>query len=488
MSILKKIPFFLFLLVIFFCLHGWLENFGFINFIEVIWPGLNIILAIIIGTGVVLIFTRDILFASLVAFFISLWYLFFGAIHDLVRSVPALSFIKSYPAILTTLVILTAAWVIFLKKKKNLHPRLALYLNVLLIIYCLVDVYSLIDKNSKRPAVKPYAISFDSTKVKQKPDVYLLVFDEYPGFTSLKDSFGFGNDSFYKFLDQRSFKIMPVYSNYDLTYFSMSSILNMQYAAKDFNNLQLTQRDFQRRGVEINHASLYPIFKSMGYKITNLSIFDIDGEPAVSMENSFLLAHSILLTDKVLHNRLKRDLGDGLGKWIPFWKNHDFYQHDLDNKKTEDLLLKTEAFKKATPEFVYAHFMMPHGPFYYDSAGNKNPYEKISHYTTWTNKALFTGYLKYINQRIYNMVGTIISHDPNALIIVMGDHGYRGYNSQALYQASRYDNLCAIRLPDNHHLDMKPRWSTVNLFRYVFNCEFEQRIPYLGDSTVVLHF
>jgi hypothetical protein len=268
----------------------------------------------------------------------------------------------------------------------------------------------------------------------------------------------------------------------------MSSMLNMQYVPNDFNNLQLTQRDFQKRGVEINHAALFPVFRSMGYRIRNISIFDIDDQPAVSIENSFLLAHSILLTDKILHNRLQRDLGGSLGKWIPFWKDHNFYQHDIDNKKTEELLLRSAAEKNTTPEFVYAHFMMPHGPYYYDSLGNKNPYDKISHYTTWTNKPFFVSYLKYINKRIFNMANTIISHDPNAIIIVMGDHGFRAYNNDALYQAPRYDNLCAIHFPDNNHKDMKEPWSTVNLFRYVFNCEFGQSMPYLSDSTIVLHY
>jgi hypothetical protein len=489
MTLLKKIPFFLLLLVLFFCLHGWLENFGFIRFAEVIKPGLLIFLCIIVLTAIIFLFTKNLLSASLIAFFISLWYLFFGAIHDWVKNISLLSFMKSYPAMLLILLLLTLAWIIFLRKKRSLHPKLALYLNILLLIYCLVDVFSLVRRHAAKPTMPAVdAVNFDTRRVTQKPDVYLLLFDEYPGFASLKDSFNFSNDSLHNYFTANSFKVLPVFSNYDLTYFSMSSMLNMQYVKKDFNNLQLTQRDFQKRGVEINHASLFPIFKSIGYTIRNFSIFDIDDQPAVSVENSFLLAHSILLTDKILHNRLKRDLGGSLGNWIPFWKNINFYQHDFDNKLAEELLLKSAAENKATPEFVYTHFMMPHGPYYFDSLGNKNPFEKISHYTMWTDKPLFVGYLKYINKRMINMINTIISHKPNAIIMVMGDHGFRAYNTGGLYQAPRYDNLCAVRFPDNKHREIKDRWSTVNLFRYVFNCEFGQAIPYLADSSVVLRY
>ena len=86
------------------------------------------------------------------------------------------------------------------------------------------------------------------------------------------------------------------------------------------------------------------------------------------------------------------------------------------------------------------------------------------------------------------MVDTIISHDPAAIIIVMSDHGFRSYNSTALYQPFRYDNLCMVRLPDNKHAAMKNKWSNVNLFRYIFNCEFGQNMPYLADSSVLLGY
>ena len=36
MKLLKKIPFFLFLLVLFFCLHGSVENYGYLNVLEVV--------------------------------------------------------------------------------------------------------------------------------------------------------------------------------------------------------------------------------------------------------------------------------------------------------------------------------------------------------------------------------------------------------------------------------------------------------------------
>ncbi len=318
--------------------------------------------------------------------------------------------------------------------------------------------------------------------------MFYLLFDGYPGLKSLKDSFNYTNDSLQNYFRSNSFKILPVFSNYDLTYFSMSSIFNMQYIKNNFDTIQLTQRDFQKQGSEINRAAIFPLFKSMGYTIENLSIFEVDDKPPVSVANSFLLAHSLLLTDKILHKRLQRDIGDRLAKIIPFWKNNDFYQHVTDNKLAEERLLNIATKKAVMPQFVYAHFMMPHGPYYFDSAGKKNPYQKISHFNMWSNKELFISYIKYVNQKITQMVDSIVAHNPGAIIIVMGDHGFRSFISNEKIQELRYDNLCAVRFPDNRYPAFKDKWSNVNLFRYVLNCQFGQHIPYLADSCVILRY
>lgn len=489
MKLFRKIPFFLVLLAVFFCLHGSVENFGFIRFTEVLYPGLLIVAGIILLTGILFLFTRNLLHASLITFFISGWYLFFGALHDLVKSTPSLSFFRSYPAIVTVLLLFTLAWILLLKFKKSLHGRLAAYINMLMLIYCLLDVFILVKMQLTKPA-EPLvdAVKFNAALVTQKPDVYILVFDGYPGPASLKDSFNFTNDSLKQQLAASAFKELPVFANYDLTYFCMSSIFNMQYVKKDFDNLHLTQKDFQKRGVEINRAAIFPIFHSMGYQVNNFSIFEIDDLPAVSDKNSFLLAHAILLTDKIFHKRLQRDLGDRLGSIIPFWKNNDFYQHDINNKLAEDLLLRSIAQKKKEPQFVYAHFMMPHGPYYYDSLGNKNPFEKIAGHNLWQDKALFVSYLKYVNKRMTNMADSIVKHSPEAIIVVMGDHGFRSFNSKQYDQPLRFDNLCMARFPDGKYAAMKNKWSNVNLFRYLFNSQFGQNMPYLADSSFTLRY
>jgi hypothetical protein len=489
MQHLKKIPFFLFLLVLFFCLHGSIENYGFLDIREVALLGLMIAAGVSVLFLIVVLFTRNYLFAALISFFISLWYLFFGAIYDWIKSTPLISFLGSYPVILPLLLVATIAWIIYLRKYKGAHLHWVFYLNWLMIIYCGVDGIILSVKYFAPAKKKVTTLAFDKGKIVSRPDVYYLLFDEYPGYKSLKDSFGFANDGFYSFLHQQQFRILPITSNYDNTLFSMSSILNMEYIERRYDTVKPVEHDYQTRINEIRNGSVFSIFKSMGYGIRNYSIFDINDQAAVSDQNSFLPVHIQLLSDKILHNRLIRTMNWLFitGKWSfnPLRKKY-LYQHDNHNRDIEKMVRQLAAEKKTSPVFCYAHFMMPHGPYYTDSVGNYFNEEIIATQRWVGNKTLFLGYLQYTNTVIESLVDIISSNDPGAIIIIMSDHGKRDIKNEDPAAASRYNNICAVRFPDNNYEDLHEKFSAVNFFRYVFNCEYGQYLPYVKDSIITI--
>ena len=146
MKLLKKIPFFLFLLVSFFCLHGSVENYGYLNVKEVLWGAAVIILCITLLYTLVWVITKNVLFASLITFFISLWYMFFGAIHDLFKTTSFLHFLQSYSVLIPVLIVVNVAVIWWLKQSKPLHQKLTLYLNILFLLFCISDGFLLIGK------------------------------------------------------------------------------------------------------------------------------------------------------------------------------------------------------------------------------------------------------------------------------------------------------------------------------------------------------
>ena len=487
MALLKKIPFFLLLLAVFFCLHGSVENYGYLNLYEVIQVGGIIILCMAVFFGLSWLITKNYFFAALLSFFIALWYLFFGAIHDLIKATSFLHFLQSYTVLLPVLLVVNILVAWWLKKSKPLYQKLFLYLNVLFIIFCVSDAVLLVGKAANyREIAYPNPVAFDQSKVKSKPNVYFLLFDEYAGYKSLSDSFHYKNDSFYNFLQQQQFQALPTFSNYDFTPFSMSSILNMQYVPENYNRQQLSQPDIQHRFGEIRNAQVPAIFKAMGYSIENNSIFDIKGHPALYQSNGLFPIHAELLTNKIFHNRLIKNIGWKLvtGRYkINFLKAYYMYRKDAYNRQVEKNLLQAAATPASKPRFWYAHFLLPHGQFYRDSSGALNPPEKILNLKYLADKSLYLAYLKYTNNIIEGLVKNISDKDPNAITIIMSDHGFYDYIPDG-YDPYNYDNICFVKAPNKNPLFYNTRLSNVNFFRHLFNNQFGQNLPYVKDSTV----
>ncbi|MBC7422859.1 MAG: hypothetical protein H7334_05325, partial [Ferruginibacter sp.] len=102
------------------------------------------------------------------------------------------------------------------------------------------------------------------------------------------------------------------------------------------------------------------------------------------------------------------------------------------------------------------------------------------------DKQKFLSQLKYTNTIIRRLVDTIRTNDPKAIVIVMSDHGYRGYKNTNILEPLHFNNICAVHFPDKNYQQIKEKWSNVNFFRYLLNTEFNQKIPYLNDSSIFL--
>lgn len=492
MSLLKKKPFFLFLLPVFFCLHGGLEDFGVISFSEVVLIGLYICIGLALLFLLISAITKNKLNAAILTFYIAVLYLFFGALQDWLQSKPLLSFLGKYLVLLPFILISTFCLAYFLKRSPGLQKRSLLYLNLLLIIYCLLDTGLLLNRAFSHQKQGTPGIVFNQQKVKSKPNVYYLLFDEYPGYKSLEAAFGYKNDSLYDFLQQKGFKIMPSFSNYNFTIFSMSAIFNMQYVADNYNHdHEITdQRDFRNRFNEIKNASVFSIYRSMGYRIENYSVFDIGNQPCINPDKSFLPVHSRVLTTKMLHNRFRKHFGWWFrGTWLQnlLEKKEAIYQADETNGDIQKKINESLLHKNDQPAFYYAHLVMPHAPYFRDSTGAliyKHDEKEVSINDT----KYFLSYLKYTNTVIRSLVNNIVQHDPSAILIVMSDHGFRDYNHHKEFHLPSFDNICAIRSPANNNLPYKDSLSTVNFFRYLFNSGYGQQIPYLKDSSIWISY
>lgn len=487
MKFFRNLPLYIILLPLFFVLHGVRENFGFVLPKDYLPLVLFYCLSSIALYFIFYLFYRQRNKAALLTFALLSIFFFYGAFQDfLANFLPGLN---HYRLLIPFFLCILIALAIFLKRTKRKMAASNLFLNTLFLIYLIVDLSMIAGKilflknNTASYPIFSFEKNFNPCPDCQKPDIYFLVFDEYTSSIALKNNFGFNNEKLDSFLIKNKFRILSKsYSNYNYTPFSMASIMNMDYLNKVHDGYVFTTAEYMNCFEQVKKSELIRMLSAMGYDIANYSIFDLPEHPTQLMESLFP-AKSRLITDQTLWGRAQKNILWNLfmGRFeVKFLSKNLLYNHLNNNVKTANLL-KNEINKKASsPRFVYAHFMIPHPPYYFDSTGKLKPKNEILFYKN--EKESYLNNLKYANTQIQDLV-TDIQQQSNggAAIILMGDHGFR-YDT-TMPKLSRFQNLNAVYLPGNNYKLFYDSMSAVNEFRVVTNTLFHATIPLLKDST-----
>jgi hypothetical protein len=486
LHIIRTKPVFLFLLPLFFVLHGYMENYGFI-------AAKDALLLFAVYTGASMVFAslfwllyRDFTRANLVAFAIMAFHFFFGPVHDGLKKIAPGSIISKYSFILPAALLLFILLVVLLKRRKKPLIKFTNYLNLLLLLLVVVDIVLLAGKMMKKTG-QSYSIpaGFNKCDTCQRPDVYFILLDEYAGNKELKELFSFDNSAFLGRLDSLGFRtIDSSKSNYNYTPFSLASLLNMEYLQLSGTNR--AQPDLTYCYESIRDNKLLQFLGSNGYAFYNYSVFDFKGQPA-RVRETLLPANTRLITAQTFLHRFDKEIRFNLVSRWKSKKNLEIitYANKHNNKNIYDLTWKIAGQKSDKPKFVYTHLMMPHYPYYFDREGKEQPFEKLLE-GNQVNQQGYIEYLQYSNKKIQELVTYILQASARPpIIILMGDHGFRHFEKPV---ANEYYflNLASIHLPSRNYSQFYDSLTGVNLFRTILNTEFGQRLPLLKDSTSYL--
>ena len=434
---------YIFLLPAFFVLHGYNENFGLIGvgdclvllFTYFAWATIIYLLA--------KFFFRNPLKSSLLTGVLFFFYLFFGAIEDFFKA--HLHLLSRYIIILPSIFITLSLLVIYLKKTDRRLNKLTFFINILLIIYLVVDFAGIVWKslNPNPDKLSIYGIekkfpyrACDSCK---DPDIYFLLFDEYSSTPNLKKTFHYDNSGLDSFLLQRGFSLQSQsHGNYNYTPFSMASILNMNYLSgiKDVNAID--RLDYDHCYTLIRDNEVIRFLSSRKYEIVNYSIFDLAGNPSLVV-SSLLPTKTRLITTQTLYNRMMNDIGWTIymGKFEIKWLTRNkIYENLNNNNKLLALVNQETSLRTRNPRFIYAHLVMPHSPFYYDKNGQQRDRQTLIAEITGGHPDSYLAYIPYTNDKLKALIDTIQTNtNHQAVIILMGDHGYRGGPGDAVTQS-----------------------------------------------------
>ena len=327
-----------------------------------------------------------------------------------------------------------------------------------------------------------------------RPDIYYIVPDSYPSDMWLERAFDYDNSEFTNALEDRGFVIAEqAQSNYNLTYLSVASTLNMKYyfsnqspfADLDYLRLEiannLVARQLLQRGytyiqflsgfwVPSSIADINRDFTSRGPVDVIVSeqdlaeaVYrgDVDGGfhyAAIdrSYKDPFLPLYidtTILrLARSQLDQILNRDDGGPLPKWGP-----------------RRFLATTGAAKEvaAMPEatFTLVHFIKPHLPTVFDENGN---FLERNYSPT---REEFLAEFRFLNSQFLNMIDDILEtsvHPP--IIIFQADHGLKYINDSGPgSERAHLFAYAAYHLPDGHSIDFPEDYTLINTFPLVLN-------------------
>ncbi|HXD79691.1 MAG TPA: sulfatase-like hydrolase/transferase [Puia sp.] len=485
---LRTFPFFLPALPVFFVLHGYRENLGYIH------AGDALLLSGIYVLGSLLVFLafrllyRHTVKAALAAGFVLAFYFFFGALHDFLQAHVRL--LSRYVILLPAFLAAAAALVIALGRTGRDLRRLVVYLNVLFLIYIGIDLAGVVfPARRPRPPAFGSAASGDTIRFlpysgRAKPDIYFLVFDAYTSSLALKEQYHFDNGAFDRFLASRGFRIQKASrSNYKYTILSIPSILNMAYLdrLRDIKGGEVAEYYYLSDLIRDN--DLLAWLRANGYDIVNCSIFDLRGHPS-PVGQSLLPLQTRLITDQTLYSRFYRDIGWNFYRFTidPLAEREIDRSLDNDNQLM-GRLLAASARRSARPRFFYGHFNIPHPPYYYDREGRRRKVAAPYRPTDEDSVQDYLDYLPYTNQRAEQLIDRILRNSGGqAVIIFMGDHGLRYHDSLGYNPLSFVQNQNAVYFPGGDYHLFYDSISGVNQFRVILNSLFAQRIPMLKDS------
>ncbi len=331
--------------------------------------------------------------------------------------------------------------------------------------------------------------SFLASLPADRPDIYYIILDTYTRADILQTDYEFDNQPFLDELRQMGFYVANCsMSNYASTELSLSSSLNFDYLenlAPEFKHMETLANDLKTSMSELmRHSRVRSDLKKIGYKtvafetgyswssMTDADTYLVPGGTNAPTAGLRLFELMLLRNTAALPllDYQQTHIGMKTSSGIPYYNEH--IQREL--YKLAEL---PSLSPLSSPKFVFAHILIPHGPFVFAPDGSIRTDVRFYENTGQAVDAQFeregyVGQTEYINQRILPILREILAQSKQPpVIIIQGDHGL-----------GKMGILNAYYLPGaGQATALYPSISPVNSFRVIFNAYFGTNYSPLDD-------
>lgn len=245
-------------------------------------------------------------------------------------------------------------------------------------------------------------------------NVYYILLDAYAGRAGFKQATGFDNTPFYDELAQRGFRDMSSEkSNYLRTRFSLGGIFSLDYPkTEDAKSLKDESMTYPALFDAAHAPPLVARLNAAGY--TTFHSATTWGGCAhrylVCLGQPFILDTNYLIKSFL--------------EPTPFNQPIDMLAEEQDDSIRSIQSRLPLLLQKSQPYFIFAHDLGTHPPFYRTADCKWSP--KLGETSqSWDDnrRSAYVGAMQCLNRRVMALVDIIIKLNPNALIVLQGDHG-----------------------------------------------------------------
>lgn len=328
----------------------------------------------------------------------------------------------------------------------------------------------------------------ETSQLTNAPSIYLILMDGYPRADTLA-SYGLDNSPFLGQLTERGFDVASQSrGNYPFTAQVITAMLNMAHlpdigALTPAPSTESGQARAIANAIRFNPALEF--LERRGYRTLST------GLPATA---STLRGVDEYIDPGVVTN-FEHQILRRTAVWE--WLDRAWVLPQLQSQVTQTFQTVEEVAEAddTVPLFLFAHVMSPHTPFVFDREGNIPDLSCDPGCERWTiyreriplpedeYEAAYAEQVLYVNQLALSAVDAIINASPDAVVILLSDHGARADPSQ---DEEWYRTFLAARTPGHQQL-FPDTAGALSVFPRLFGAYFGEQLPIPADKIYHAH-
>lgn len=259
------------------------------------------------------------------------------------------------------------------------------------------------------------------------PNVYFFIFDEYSGLDGVKRYCDYDNTPFYDALEHLGFVTSKHSVNETIE--TITEIPNLLQLSR-VNTIEMSTVE---KRANFKNPFLLRFMKATGYTINGLDSTNYEFLDKTLTDTHLTTAY--ISTYGTFNSYIIQNTA-----YYPFYGSDDHIYEIKRIGRMFDYAIESSQIAE-TNVFTVGYFSFPHFPYIFDENGNRtNDADRLN----LGDPNAYLGQFKYANKKILEMVTEILKNDPNSIIILQSDHGYRlASHLHFWYGIDKYEDLAA---------------------------------------------